>query len=113
MKRQGEEAPIVKYINKLLIDAIRMGHQIYILNLMKKCIGYAIVSMAFYVNCNTAATTGKPFASRLKVMSQMDISEKRVPQDGRIKLKLSKTKLSTSVLTHSLPCLAKNWFYVF
>lgn len=52
-------------------------------------------------------------ASRLKVMSQMDISEKRVPQDGRIKLKLSKTKLSTSVLTHSLPCLVKNWFYVF
>lgn len=31
-------------------------------------------------------------ASRLKVMSQMDISEKRVPQDGRIKLKLSKAK---------------------
>lgn len=52
-------------------------------------------------------------ASRLKVMSQMDISEKRVPQDGRIKLKLSKTKPSTSVSTRSLPCLAKNWFYVF
>ena len=38
-KDKSEEAPIVKYINKLLIDAIRMGHQIYILNLMKNVSG--------------------------------------------------------------------------
>lgn len=43
-------------------------------------------------------------ASRLKVMSQMDISEKRVPQDGRIKLKLSKTK-TIDFRVNSLPTL--------
>lgn len=51
-------------------------------------------------------------ASRLKVMSQMDISEKRVPQDGRIKLKLSKIKPSIFVLTHYQPYLVKNWYSV-
>ena len=43
-------------------------------------------------------------ASRLKVMSQMDISEKRMPQDGRIKLKLSKTK-AIDFRVNSLPTL--------
>ena len=43
-------------------------------------------------------------ASRLKVMSRMDISEKRVPQDGRIKLKLSKTK-AIDFRVNSLPTL--------
>lgn len=37
-------------------------------------------------------TLAPRIAARLKVMSQMDISERRVPQDGRIKLKVSKTK---------------------
>ena len=46
---QGDEAPIVKYINKLLIDAIRMGLQTYILNPMRNHIGSVIESTACYV----------------------------------------------------------------
>lgn len=47
-------------------------------------------------------------ASRLKVMSQMDISEKRVPQDGRIKLKLSKSKAIDFRVNSSRLCLVKS-----
>lgn len=65
-KDKGEEAPIVKYINKLLIDAIRMGHQIYILNLMKNVSGTLSCRWRFTPDCNTAATTSKPFSVTFK-----------------------------------------------
>jgi len=49
-------------------------------------------------------TLSPRIAARLKVMSQMDISERRVPQDGRIKLKVSKTK-SIDFRVNTLPVL--------
>jgi len=45
-------------------------------------------------------------AARVKIMSQMDISERRVPQDGRIKLKLSKTK-AIDFRVNTLPTLGR------
>jgi type IV pilus assembly protein PilB len=89
---QGDEAPIVKYINKLLIDAIRMGASDLHFEPYEKSYRCVIVSMACYAKLLIPLQLANRLASRLKVMSQMDISEKRIPQDGRIKLKLSKTK---------------------
>jgi len=88
-----EDAPIVKFVNKVLLDAIRRGasdihfepyEKIYRVRLrmdgVLKEIAQPPVQLA-----------GK-LSARLKVMSRLDIAERRVPQDGRIKMKLSKNR---------------------
>ena len=102
---QGEEAPIVKYINKLLIDAIRMGASDLHLEPYEKMyrVRYRVDGVLRQI-AHPPLQMATRLASRLKVMSQMDISEKRMPQDGRIKLKLSKTK-AIDFRVNSLPTL--------
>ena len=88
-----EDAPIVRFCNKVLLDAIRKGasdihfepyEKIYRVRLrmdgVLKEIAQPPVQLA-----------GK-LSARLKVMSRLDIAERRVPQDGRIKMKLSKNR---------------------
>ncbi|MFW1857096.1 type IV-A pilus assembly ATPase PilB [Acinetobacter defluvii] len=100
-----EEAPIVKYINKLLIDAIRMGASDLHFEPYEKSyrVRYRVDGVLRSIT-NPPLQLATRLASRLKVMSQMDISEKRIPQDGRIKLKLSKTK-AIDFRVNSLPTL--------
>lgn len=100
-----DEAPIVKYINKLLIDAIRMGASDLHFEPYEKSyrVRYRIDGVLRTIT-NPPLQLANRLASRLKVMSKMDISEKRVPQDGRIKLKLSKTK-AIDFRVNSLPTL--------
>ncbi len=88
-----EESPIVKYINKLLIDAIRMGASDLHFEPYEKSyrVRYRVDGVLRQIATPPLHLANR-ISSRLKVMSQMDISEKRAPQDGRIKLKLSKTK---------------------
>src|SRR5690606_27566832 len=102
---QGEEAPIVKYINKLLIDAIRMGASDLHFEPYEKTyrVRYRVDGVLRTIT-NPPLQLATRLASRLKVMSQMDISEKRIPQDGRIKLKLSKNK-AIDFRVNSLPTL--------
>jgi type IV pilus assembly protein PilB len=88
-----EDAPIVRFVNKLLLDAIRRGasdihfepyEKIYRIRLridgVLKEVAQPPVQLAMKLS------------ARLKVMSRLDIAERRVPQDGRIKMKLSKTR---------------------
>lgn len=100
-----EEAPIVKYVNKLLIDAIRMGASDLHFEPYEKSyrVRYRVDGVLRTIT-NPPLQLANRLASRLKVMSQMDISEKRIPQDGRIKLKLSKTK-AIDFRVNSLPTL--------
>lgn len=100
-----DEAPIVKYINKLLIDAIRMGASDLHFEPYEKSyrVRYRVDGVLRSIT-NPPLQLANRLASRLKVMSRMDISEKRVPQDGRIKLKLSKTK-AIDFRVNSLPTL--------
>ena len=102
---QGEEAPIVKYINKLLIDAIRMGASDLHFEPYEKMyrVRYRVDGVLRQI-AHPPLQMATRLASRLKVMSQMDISEKRMPQDGRIKLKLSKSK-AIDFRVNSLPTL--------
>ncbi|WP_179989695.1 type IV-A pilus assembly ATPase PilB [Acinetobacter sp. YH12252] len=102
---QGDESPIVKYINKLLIDAIRMGASDLHFEPYEKTyrVRYRVDGVLRQIATPPLQLANR-LASRLKVMSQMDISEKRVPQDGRIKLKLSKNK-SIDFRVNSLPTL--------
>jgi type IV pilus assembly protein PilB len=88
-----DETPVVRFINKVLLDAIRKGasdihfepyetsYRIrYRLDGVLKAFASPPVQMA------------RRISSRLKVMAGLDIAEKRVPQDGRIKLNISRTK---------------------
>lgn len=101
----AEDAPIVRFVNKILLDAIRMGasdihfepyEKIYRIRLRADGILQEVARPP-------ANLSGK-IAARLKVMSQLDISERRVPQDGRIKLKLSKTR-AIDFRVNTLPTL--------
>ncbi len=102
---EADEAPIVKYINKVLLDAIKGG---------ASDIHFEPYEKSYRVRFRTDGVlheVSRPpvnlafrMAARLKVMSQMDISERRVPQDGRIKLKVSKTK-AIDFRVNTLPTL--------
>ena len=104
-EQQQDEAPIVKYINKLLIDAIRMGASDLHFEPYEKMyrVRYRVDGVLRHI-ATPPLQLATRLASRLKVMSQMDISEKRLPQDGRIKLKLSKSK-AIDFRVNSLPTL--------
>jgi type IV pilus assembly protein PilB len=100
-----EEAPVVKFINKMLLEAVRMGASDLHFEPYEK-----IYRVRFRVDgvmqkmANPPVQLANKIAARLKVMSQMDISERRVPQDGRIKLKLSEDK-AIDFRVNSLPTL--------
>ncbi len=100
-----EDAPVVKFVNKMLIDAIRMGASDLHFEPYEKSyrVRFRIDGVMQIMSRPPIQLAGK-IAARLKVMSQMDISERRVPQDGRIKLKLSKNK-AIDFRVNSLPTL--------
>lgn len=101
----GEDAPVVKFVNKMLLDAIRMGASDLHFEPYEKTyrVRFRVDGVMQVVSRPPVQLAGK-IAARLKVMSQMDISERRAPQDGRIKLKLSKTK-AIDFRVSSLPTL--------
>lgn len=90
---EQEKSPIVQFVNKMLLDAIRMGASDLHFEPYEKAyrVRFRVDGVMQIVARPPVQLAGK-IAARLKVMSQMDISERRVPQDGRIKLKISKTK---------------------
>lgn len=101
----GDDAPIVRFVNKMLLDAIKAG---------SSDLHFEPYEKRYRVRCRTDGVlhevssppinlAGK-IAARLKVMSQMDISERRVPQDGRIKMKISKSK-AIDFRVNTLPTL--------
>ena len=88
-----DDAPVVKYVQKVLIDAINGGasdihfepyEKFYRIRYRQDGILYDVAQPPLAIK--------EKIASRIKVISKLDISEKRVPQDGRMKLKLSPTR---------------------
>ena len=88
-----DDAPVVKFVNKLLLDCMKKGaSDIHVEPYEKFCrVRFRVDGMLSEVARPPLALSSK-IAARIKVMSRLDVSERRVPQDGRIKLKLSKTK---------------------
>jgi type IV pilus assembly protein PilB len=89
----NDDAPVVKFVNKILVDAIRRGasdihfepfETQYRVRLRMDGMLRAVASPPMKL--------ASRISSRLKVMSGLDIAERRVPQDGRIKLNLSKSR---------------------
>jgi len=100
-----EDAPVVKYIQKILIDAISAGASDIHFEPYEKYfrIRYRIDGILSEIAQPPLAIKDK-VASRIKVISKLDIAEKRVPQDGRMKLMLSKAK-SIDFRVSTLPTL--------
>jgi len=101
----ADEAPIVRFVNKVLLDAIRGGSSDIHFEPYEKSyrIRFRTDGILHDVARPPINLAGR-LAARLKVMSQMDISERRVPQDGRIKMKLSKSR-AIDFRVNSLPTL--------
>ena len=100
-----EDAPVVKYIQKILLDAISGGASDIHFEPYEKFyrIRYRVDGILSEIAQPPLAIKDK-VASRIKVISKLDIAEKRVPQDGRMKLMLSKTK-SIDFRVSTLPTL--------
>jgi type IV pilus assembly protein PilB len=101
----ADDTPVVRFINKMLMDAIRMDSSDLHFEPFEKSyrVRYRTDGILHEVS-KPPVTLGSKIAARLKVMSQMDISERRVPQDGRIKLKLSKNR-AIDFRVNTLPVL--------
>ncbi len=89
----GDDAPIVVYINKILLDAIKKGASDLHFEPYEHTfrIRFRVDGILTEIAKPPVALASR-MAARLKVMSRLDIAERRVPQDGRIKLALSKKK---------------------
>ncbi|MDP2714777.1 type IV-A pilus assembly ATPase PilB [Rheinheimera sp.] len=100
-----EDQPIIAFINKMLLDAIRKGASDLHFEPYEKTyrIRFRIDGILHEVASPPVALSTR-LSARLKVMSRLDIAEKRVPQDGRIKLKLS-AKKSIDFRVSTLPTL--------
>ena len=88
-----DDAPIVRFVNKIMLDAIHIGASDIHFEPYEKIyrIRYRKDGELKIVATPPVAMGGR-LAARVKVMSKMDLAERRIPQDGRIKLHLSKNK---------------------
>ncbi|MCG7927571.1 MAG: type IV-A pilus assembly ATPase PilB [Candidatus Thiodiazotropha taylori] len=88
-----DEAPVVRYVNKILLDAINQGVSDIHFEPYEYTyrIRYRQDGMLREI-ANPPSNLANRLSSRIKVMSRMNIAEKRVPQDGRIKMQLSKKR---------------------
>jgi type IV pilus assembly protein PilB len=88
-----EDAPIVRFVNKILLDAIKRGASDIHFEPYEKSyrIRFRLDGYLKEIASPPVQLAGK-LAARLKVMSRLDIAERRVPQDGRIKMRISKNR---------------------
>jgi type IV pilus assembly protein PilB len=88
-----DDAPIVRFVNKILLDSIKKGvSDIHLEPFEKKFrIRFRTDGILSEVASPPVGISNR-IISRIKVMSKMDIAERRVPQDGRIKMQLSKNR---------------------
>ena len=101
----ADDAPVVRFINQMLLSAIKKGASDLHFEPYEK--SYRVrfrVDGVLQGIAKPPIGLGPKMAARLKIMSNLDISERRIPQDGRIKLKISKTK-SIDFRVNTLPTL--------
>jgi type IV pilus assembly protein PilB len=99
------EAPIVKLVNGIFVNAIKAGASDIHIEPYEKAlrVRYRIDGVLYSV-MNLPIKIKNALTSRVKIMSKLDIAERRLPQDGRIKLKLGKKK-EIDFRVSTLPCL--------
>jgi type IV pilus assembly protein PilB len=93
LEKSAGDAPVIKLVNLILLDAIRKGaSDIHVEPYEKQLrVRYRIDGMLYEV-MKPPVKLKHAITSRIKIMSSLDIAERRLPQDGRIKLKMGKNK---------------------
>jgi type IV pilus assembly protein PilB len=101
----ADEAPIVKFVNKVLLDAIRTGASDIHIEPYEQTyrVRFRTDGILHEVTRPPINIAGR-IASRVKIMSQMDIAEKRLPQDGRIQMKIFENR-AIDFRVNTLPTL--------
>jgi len=101
---ETEQAPVVKLVNTLIGEAVRRGaSDIHIEPFEKKFRVRFRIDGSLYEMMSPPVKMKQAITSRLKIMADLDIAERRVPQDGRIKIRLAKKTIDLRVST--LPTL--------
>ena len=91
LEKASEDAPVVKLVNMILLNAIKKGaSDIHVEPYEKKLRVRYRIDGVLQEEMNPPLKLKAALSSRLKIMSSLDIAERRLPQDGRIKLKLGK-----------------------
>ncbi|HQW81034.1 MAG TPA: type IV-A pilus assembly ATPase PilB [Pseudomonadota bacterium] len=89
----GDDTPVVRFVNKVLLDALKRGASDIHFEPFETSVRVRLrIDGMLRAVANAPVKLSPRISARLKVMSGLDIAERRVPQDGRIKLNISKTK---------------------
>jgi type IV pilus assembly protein PilB len=89
LEKMAEDAPVVKLVNVILVDALRRGaSDIHVEPFEKEFRVRFRIDGVLYNIMNPPMKMRDAITSRLKILARLDIAEKRLPQDGRIKLRV-------------------------
>jgi type IV pilus assembly protein PilB len=100
-----EDAPVVRFLNKMLMDAVHMGASDLHFEPFEKFYRVRFrVDGVLIEHAQPPISIKEKLVSRIKVLAKLDISEKRVPQDGRMRLIVSPTK-TIDLRVSTLPTL--------
>jgi type IV pilus assembly protein PilB len=101
---QSQNAPVVKLVNSLLVDAVKRGASDIHIECYEKHVRVRYrIDGVLQEMMQPPVKMKSAIISRLKIMAELDIAERRVPQDGRIKIKVGDKKIDLRVST--LPCI--------
>jgi type IV pilus assembly protein PilB len=104
LEKEAEGAPVVRLVNAILLNAIQKGaSDIHIEPYEKKLRVRYRIDGVLVPEMQPPMKLKNPLVSRLKIMSSLDIAERRLPQDGRIKLKMAKGR-EMDFRVSVLPC---------
>lgn len=105
LQKETEDAPVIRLVNKIMVDAIRRGASDIHIEPYEKFfrVRYRIDGVLYEI-MKPPMKLKNAILSRIKIMSELDIAERRLPQDGRIKMKLGKGK-SMDMRVSVLPTL--------
>ncbi|HEU4511415.1 MAG TPA: type IV-A pilus assembly ATPase PilB [Pyrinomonadaceae bacterium] len=108
LSKMSEDAPVVRLVNVLLVDSLRRGaSDIHVEPYEKELRIRFRIDGVLYDVMHPPLKMRDALISRIKIMSKLDISEKRLPQDGRIKIKVKVDSRSRELdfRVSTLPCL--------
>ncbi|MEN1706462.1 MAG: ATPase, T2SS/T4P/T4SS family, partial [Planctomycetota bacterium] len=103
LEQKAGESPVIRYVNYIIQTAVKEGaSDIHIEPAEKKITVRLRIDGVLYESMNPPANMAAAITSRIKIMANLDISERRIPQDGRIRATVQGRKLDLRVST--LPC---------
>ncbi|MCW5765648.1 MAG: Flp pilus assembly complex ATPase component TadA [Phycisphaeraceae bacterium] len=103
LEKEAAESPVIRYVNYIIQQAVKEGaSDIHIEPAEKKIKVRFRIDGELYEMMQPPASMGAAIVSRLKIMANLDISERRLPQDGRIRCTVQGRKLDLRMST--LPC---------